>query len=229
MPGFPDSIFYFAPHDFNQYDLGVTTPIHKVYPNQPPPSAIIPDSADASELTDDGLFKYYEYEMTLDNILPTVAYYVNVTAFDFGSPKSKLTAMETSKTVGPQIAYPLSSANDVVAQKLKAYVYPNPYRIDGGYYDKGYEGRDAQWYIPERFRRIHFANLPPKCTISIFTLDGDLVRRLDHDKDPSDPAASHDTWDLITRNTQAVVSGIYYWTVEQPGGETQIGKLVIIK
>jgi hypothetical protein len=33
---------------------------------------------------------------------------------------------------------------------------------------------------------------------------------------------------VITRNTQRVVSGLYYWSVEVPGGETQIGKLVII-
>ena len=80
-----------------------------------------------------------------------------------------------------------------------------------------------------RTRRIHFANLPPKCTISIFSLDGDLVREIIHDKDASDPNASHDSWDLITRNTQTVVSGLYYWTVENTEtGDVQIGKLVII-
>jgi len=229
MPGFADSVFYFAPHDFNQSMLGVTTPIRKVYPDQPYPSSLVPDSADSSDLTEEGLLKFFEYELTIDNLLPTVQYYVNVTAFDFGAPQLGLTPFETSVTLQPKIAYAMPDGQDVVEKNLKAYVYPNPYRIDADYYGKGYEGRDAQYYIPDRLRRIHFANLPPKCTISIFTLDGDLVRRLDHDKDPSDPAASHDTWDLITRNTQAVVSGIYYWTVEQPDGETQIGKLVIIK
>ncbi|MEW5995734.1 MAG: T9SS C-terminal target domain-containing protein, partial [Candidatus Zixiibacteriota bacterium] len=80
----------------------------------------------------------------------------------------------------------------------------------------------------DRVRQIHFANLPPRCTIRIYTLDGDLVREIEHDMDPSDPNASHDTWNMITRNTQLVVSGLYYWTVEEPDGETQIGKLVII-
>ena len=79
-----------------------------------------------------------------------------------------------------------------------------------------------------RTRRIHFANLPPKCTISIYSLDGDLVREIFHDKNISDPNAAHDAWDLITRNTQLVVSGLYYWTVETESGETQLGKLVII-
>ena len=76
--------------------------------------------------------------------------------------------------------------------------------------------------------KIHFVNLPAKCTISIYSLDGDLIRTIDHDKDISDPEATHDTWDLITRNTQLTVSGIYYWTIESENGETQIGKLVLI-
>ncbi|MGB2696929.1 MAG: T9SS type A sorting domain-containing protein, partial [Candidatus Zixiibacteriota bacterium] len=77
-------------------------------------------------------------------------------------------------------------------------------------------------------RRIHFINLPPKCTIRIFTLDGDLVREIKHDKDPDDPTATHETWDLITRNTQAIVSGIYLFSVESDQGD-QVGKFVIVK
>ena len=229
MPGFPDSIFYFASHDFNQSGLGVTTPILKVYPDQPYPSSLIPDSAQADELTEDGLLKYFEYEYTIEDILPTVRYYVSVTAFDYGSPASNVHALESSKTDVAIMTYPTPDSRDVRDKNLKVYIYPNPYRGDAGYYEKGFEGRDAEWYIPDRMHRIHFANLPAKCTISIFSLDGDLVREWEHDMDPNDPASSHDEWDLITRNTQRVVSGIYYWTVAEPDGKTQIGKLVIIK
>ena len=232
--GYPDSNFYFQAQDFNRSELGVTTAITKIYPNQPYPSTLDPDSASADELTEDGYFKYFEYEYTIENLLPTVYYYVNVTAFDYGSPQSGLDALETSKTVNPKLTYPLNTVQDVEQEDLKVYVYPNPYRIntDGtDYLGQGYEGRDSDYSdpVPERERRIHFANLPAQCTIRIFSLDGDLIRELSHDVDPGDPLASHDTWDMITRNTQSVVSGIYYWTVEAPGEETQIGKLVIIK
>jgi len=54
------------------------------------------------------------------------------------------------------------------------------------------------------------------------------VRELIHDKPPSDPTASHEQWNLITRNTQAVVTGLYYFVVESEG-RTQIGKFAIIK
>ncbi|MGD8921934.1 MAG: hypothetical protein PVH24_01705 [Candidatus Zixiibacteriota bacterium] len=228
MPVGEDSLFYFQPQDYNRSELGVTTEIHKVYPDQPYPTNLNPDSANADELTEDGYLKYFEYEYTVTGLLPTVPYYLNVTAFDYGSPKSNLKSLETSKTVNPKLTYPLPTAQDVVANNLEVYTYPNPYKGDGSYLDKGFEGRDADYIIPNRLRRIHFANLPAKCTIRIYTLDGDLVREIVHDMDPADPMASHDEWDLITRNTQMVVSGIYYWTVEDPNGNTQVGKQVII-
>ena len=80
----------------------------------------------------------------------------------------------------------------------------------------------------DRVRAVHFENLPPKCWIRIYSLDGDLVRKILHDIDPSDPLHTHDKWGLITRNGQIVVSGLYYWVVESPDGSTQMGKLVIL-
>jgi hypothetical protein len=152
-----------------------------------------------------------------------------VTAFDYGSPRSGLSALETNPTVLPTVTYALPSTQQVARDDLKVYVYPNPYRADADYLERGFEGRvELKSTSKERLRRIHFANLPPKCTIRIYTLDGDLVREITHDYSPDDPLANHDTWDLITRNTQQVVSGLYYWSVEEEDGDVQIGKLVII-
>jgi hypothetical protein len=229
-----DSIFYFAGQDFNQSNLGVSTPIRKIYPDAPRPAILEPDSIPLAErplyLTDDGYFKYYEYELVAENLLPTVPYFVNVTAFDFGSPQSGLGSLETSVTVNAEVAYPQTGSEQVTAQDLPVYIYPNPYRLDGAYQSDGFEGRDkaTRGFTPDRQRRVHFANLPPVCTIRIFTLDGDLIREFEHSVDPSDPTSSHSSWDMITRNTQLVVSGIYYWTVEEPDGKVQMGKLVVI-
>ena len=56
-----------------------------------------------------------------------------------------------------------------------------------------------------------------------------MVNEFDHHVDASDPTASHAEWNLITRNTQLVVSGVYYWSVENlDTGDVQVGKLVII-
>jgi hypothetical protein len=69
-------------------------------------------------------------------------------------------------------------------------------------------------------------NLPEQCTIRIYTLDGDLVKQIDH------PGASTDWdskvhWDMRTRNNELVASGIYLYSVESPFGN-QVGKFVII-
>ena len=227
-PLFADSVFYFEAQDFNASVLGVTTPIEKIYPDQAWPSSLDPDSARPDELTEDGYLRYFEYELTIDNLLPTVPYWVNVTAFDYGSPKSGLASLETAVTSGAREAYPNSTWDEVDRKQLKVYIYPNPYILEAAYRDDGFEGRMNIERPPDRTRVINFANLPPRCTIRIFTLDGDLVREIDHDADPTEPVATHGEWDLITRNTQLVVSGIYYWTVEDDRGDVQMGKLVII-
>ncbi len=225
---YPESLLFFEPQDFNSSELGLSGGIRKIYPDQPYPSSINPDSARPDELTEDGYLKYFEYEYTVENLLPQVPYSINVTAFDFGSPESGLGALETSVTLGAKEAYPLASASTVAEGNTDILVYPNPYRLDADYRGLGFEGRIDQDRPSDRTREIHFANLPPKCTIRIFTVDGDLVREIDHDVPASDPLSPHESWDLITRNTQLVVSGLYYWTVETENAETQIGKIVII-
>ena len=236
-PLFPiDSQFFFEPQGFNVSSLTDPDGIIKTYPSQAFPSTMNLDSLPDAEKTAEGLPRYFEYEFTVRNLLPTVPYWISVTAFDFGSPSSGLPPLETSVTFNTANAYPLETAAGVAQQDLQVFVYPNPYRIDQNYRDRGFEGLDTLGQrLPRsqrpdtRARRIHFANLPAKCTINIYSLDGDLVREIIHDKDISDPNSTHDTWDLITRNTQSVVSGLYYWTVENTEtGDVQIGKLVII-
>ena len=73
-----------------------------------------------------------------------------------------------------------------------------------------------------------FYNVPDTCTVSIWSLDGDLVRKLEHRAHPSSSEATVVVWNLITRNTQAVKTGIYIWSIESRFG-TDVGKLVIIK
>jgi hypothetical protein len=238
-PDIPDSVFAFERQDFNRSEFGATTAITKRYSDwqnlNPLDYGVIhpdsvPDNLVDLLLTEDGYFKYFEYEYTIENLLPSVPYYVNITAFDYGSPESGLASLETSKTVKAQFVYALDSYDEAKARGEEILVWPNPYLNDANYIGQGFEGRFSPFATPieERERRVHFANLPAKCTIRIYTLDGDLVREIAHDYEENDPLSRHDEWDLITRNTQAAVSGIYYWTVETPDGNVEIGKLVLI-
>ena len=221
-PDFPDSIFYFEPRGYNVHRPGIDTPIKKLYPREPYPSSLDPELADPSELTENGRFKYFEYELVINDLLPSISYTVNVTAFDYGSPESGLASLETSVTNGAQTIYALPSATLAADDHRDVFVYPNPYRLDADYRETGYEGRTESDRPPNRTRAVHFANLPEQCTIRIYTLDGDLVRTINHD------GGANDSWDLITRNTQLVVAGLYYWAIESGSGRTQIGKLAIV-
>ena len=213
-----------------------------MYPDEPPPTYLNPDSARLyypEELTDDGLFlKYYEYEYILKNLLPSQLYYIGVTAFDYGSP-GELESLETPEYRNYVAEYAVSTNSVVEAQGLDVIVYPNPWRIDGNYKEYGFEGRNyvdgpnkgrvvmQEGISDDRTRSIHFLNLPHRCTIRIFTIDGDLVREIEHDYPKDSPRSMHERWDVISRNTQAVVSGIYYYSVESEFG-SQVGKIVII-
>jgi D-lyxose ketol-isomerase len=95
---------------------------------------------------------------------------------------------------------------------------------------------------------IWFTNLPGKAEIRIFTLAGDLVDILEHNIDykgndvynvdeykaPQLSGGEH-AWDLITKDNQAIASGLYLFTVKNLDKETlsygkiKEGKFLIIK
>jgi hypothetical protein len=87
----------------------------------------------------------------------------------------------------------------------------------------------AEWDLsPNRTdpsgRKIVFAGLPASpATVQIYTVAGDLVRALEHDG----RTGSVD-WDLLSRNGQPVVSGVYLYVV-QATGLLERGKLVIVQ
>lgn len=76
--------------------------------------------------------------------------------------------------------------------------------------------------------RVMFANLPQAHnTIKIFTLAGDLVQTLRHDGTSGRGSAY---WNLVSRNGQRVVSGIYLYSVQTDDAafDRVIGRFVII-
>jgi len=147
-----------------------------------------------------------------------------VTTFDVGDPQTGLQPLESSKLINATEVWPVDNWDKVEAEGLKVMVYPNPYRIDGSYVADRYEPGGIYG------KRIRFVNLPPRCTIRIYSLDGDLVRIIDHEREDDALDATIDEWNLISRNTQAVVTGIYLFSVEDKDtGENQVGKFVILK
>ena len=225
--------YYFETVDYNRYFTDARG-IKKTYATEIASGAVTADTGylefpdNYIEESGEIYHKFYEYEYNIDGLLPSQSFFFAVTAFDFGNPENGLEPLESSPLANAIKVYPVYSADQVILNDAKVSVYPNPYRIDAGYSDDRYEDPERTGRLDYE-RRIHFINLPEICTIKIWTTDGDLVREIHHGPDnPTSETNSKAYWDLITRNTQAVVSGIYIYSIESDT-DTQIGKIVIIK
>ncbi len=227
-----DSAFYFSAVDENVYSLTTPNGIHKAYPDAVNPgtdSTLWTENDITTEHDGRKLPKYYEYEYIIDNLLPTVPYFVAVTVLDFGyaGGRGNMPPDETNPLNNITECYAQTSSETVEEENLDAYVYPNPYRVDANYEDGGFENRKGN-IIPDRARLIHFGNLPRVCKIRVYSLDGDHIGTIDHNFPEGGPESMHDWWNLVSRSGLAVESGLYYWVVESTT-RTQIGKLVILK
>jgi hypothetical protein len=101
----------------------------------------------------------------------------------------------------------------------KARVVPNPYHISA--IDVQFTGEP---------NKIMFMNIPPICTIKIFSESGDLVKTIEHTSGSGD-----ERWGAlieqhsITDSDQLIVSGIYIAHIETPIGESVNLKFVVIR
>ncbi len=100
----------------------------------------------------------------------------------------------------------------------KIYVVPNPYVA---YSEAEMPGRTTE---KRGDKVLQFRNLPPKCTIRIYTITGELV-----DKIEKDDNSSMATWDLLSFEGQRIAYGVYIYHVEVPGVGEKIGRFAVIK
>ncbi len=101
------------------------------------------------------------------------------------------------------------------------YVVPNPY--------VGLSDIEPTTKLPGQTRgerRIYFENLPPKCTIRIFTLSGDHVKTIEHD---GTIANGREFWNLLNTDGFSVAYGIYFAHIDAPGVGEKIIKFALIK
>jgi hypothetical protein len=75
-------------------------------------------------------------------------------------------------------------------------------------------------------RRVDFIHLPQKCTIRIYTTNGELIRKLEHD---SSIYGDRHSWNLLTSEGLDIAYGIYVYHIDAGEYGEKIGKLAIIK
>ena len=120
---------------------------------------------------------------------------------------------------------PAQTLADRAGRGADIYVYPNPATTRSL--------QEFQQFAPNADdptgQRVMFANLPAcRNRITIFTLDGDLVQELWHD---GTTGHGEMPWNLVSRNGQEVVAGIYIYVVQPVDKRFEAfrGKFVVIK
>ncbi|HLF13479.1 MAG TPA: hypothetical protein VI932_01140, partial [Bacteroidota bacterium] len=94
-------------------------------------------------------------------------------------------------------------------------VVPNPFR------------GSAEWDAGTGKHEVHFIHLVANSTVRIFTSSGYLVRELKQDPGANPGGVTGDlSWDLKNADGRNVVSGIYIYQMETPGGLTKTGHFV---
>jgi len=180
-------------------------------------------------------------EYTDRNVERGKKYYYSITAFDDGSQNS--TGIYPGQSLESSRYYNRNFVVGVVPFKGaqngldSVYVVPNPFHAQGWAYGYDPLGPKEWTEVPRIDDKITFVGLPPKATIRIFTMHGDLVDTVPHpnpENPNSIPESADEEWYQISRSWQTIKSGVYIYHVEgwdlhgnYMGSTT--GKFVIIR
>jgi hypothetical protein len=137
-----------------------------------------------------------ETEYTDADVVRGESYHYAVTAVDDGTQNTDgvIPGQQLESSIyanRSQVAAIPFLPGEPTSDKVK--VVPNPFIVGGGEFN--FTGDDNQ---------ILFANLPPYCTLRIYTSTGDLIKTIEHSSGSAD-----EIWDQVTESTQYVASGVY--------------------
>jgi hypothetical protein len=155
----------------------------------------------------------------------TVMFKVDTTIKPFRMPKAgDIYHLRTTKPFNENDVY-IIEPNEIQFENTTAqnsinniYVVPNPYVA---YSDFENPGRTL---TKRGDRQLQFRNLPPKCTIRIYTITGELVDQIEKDDN-----ASIASWNLLSSEGMRIAYGVYLYHVDIPGAGEKIGRFAVIK
>lgn len=127
---------------------------------------------------------------TDDNVVRGEAYHYAVTAVNNGTLESSIYSNRS------EIAAYAFEPGATDAKKVR--IIPNPYIVQAG--DFNFTGDD---------NKLLFVNLPPYCTLRIYTSTGDLIKTIEHTSGSGDAS-----WAQVTESNQLIASGVYILQVD---------------
>lgn len=178
-----------------------------------PPVAIMPRDTTRTTVVPD----LYQWRDTL-GVKNFFYYSYAVTVLDVDSLESGKAFLPADQTRNENTveARPVNAARTSL-NDIK--VVPNPYIISAAWERK----RLGDPKLGEPIRDIAFTNLPDVCTISIYTLDGNLVKTIEHTN-----GQGTEFWDLRSFSNQQIATGIYFYHVKSNAGE-RVSKFAVVR
>lgn len=180
----------------------------------------------------DTLHAIGRYSFVDPNVLNGFPYFYSIVPVSIVPGETAATDVVLSGNPGATNAQVVYPRGDAQPTQKEVHVVPNPFKAN------------AEWDLVPREEdpsgtKVLFMNLPAtKGTIHVYTLAGDLVIDLPFDgtvapdmqfgKDPVLAGQGSVPWNLISRNGQKIVSGIYLYSVDTELGR-QVGKFVVIR
>lgn len=139
------------------------------------------------------------------------------TVVSFGTTRPFATGDQLTFSVSPP-----GFDTQLAADRLReVYVVPNPYVATNPFEPSIPPDRSGRGE-----RRIWFMNLPPRATVRIYTLTGELVQTLQHDSSVDNGQMS---WDLVSRDGMNIAYGIYLYHIDAPEVGQHVGRFAVIK
>lgn len=177
------------------------------------------------------LIKRDTVEITVDSLKNLSSFTINgirgVVKFLPNNPPSpgNIFSLTTVKPVQPNILdryrfsinAPAINKETIQRDISKIRVVPNPYVVSSLYEPEFGELRR------EPLRQIQFINLPPECTIYIFTVDADLVKTIHHSS-----TGGTAVWDLRAKGNREIAPGVYIYVVKTQNSE-HMERFAVIK
>jgi hypothetical protein len=182
-----------------------------------------------------GIGKYRYVDEYVHNGLP---YWYAVTAFDNGMAEPDPDTGEPTPRYGSyaqamQLVYPRSEPARITG---KVRIVPNPYPYNPTNPAISPELKDrrnaigdmAEYERDPSGRRVTFINLPRQSMVRVYSLTGDLVWSRYFEGPLDQVTGAPPQWNLVSRNDQEIVSGIYIVHIESPVGD-QVTKFIVVR
>ncbi len=142
----------------------------------------------------------------------TAPAYTSCSGYTFtGGPRPSMAPGLTYKiTVQKSFSVDSTKSGDL----SQVHTVPDPYYVT-----------DALEITPNN-KELKFVNLPSRAIIRIYSVSGILVQVLTHN---DQTGGGEQLWDLRNRSNQFVASGVYFYHVEGPDGQTKVGRFTVVQ